>query len=139
MGEICLLGAVKMARQIRSKRLSASEVLSAHLQRIERINPKVNAIVTLAADQAIEHARRADQALAQGKTVGPLHGLPIAIKDLQPTRGIRTTFGSRIYKDFVPETDSLLVERIRNAGAIVIGKTNTPEFGAGSQTFNELF
>src|SRR6266849_2093742 len=139
MSDICLLSAVEMARQIRAKQLSAREALSAHLQRIECINPKVNAIVTLVADQAIDHARRADQALAQGKTAGPLHGLPIAIKDLQPTRGIRTTFGSRIYKNFVPETDSLLVERVRSAGAIVLGKTNTPEFGAGSQTFNEVF
>jgi amidase len=139
MSDICLLRAVEMARLIHSNQLSATEVLAAHLQRIERINPKVNSIVTLAADQAMDQSRRADEALASGKRVGPLHGLPIAIKDLQPTKGIRTTFGSRIYKDFVPETDSLLVERIKDAGAIVIGKTNTPEFGAGSQTFNEVF
>jgi amidase len=139
MSDICLLSAVEMARLIRSKQLSAREVLSAHLQRIERINPKVNAIVTLAADQAMDQARQADEALASGKKVGPLHGLPIAIKDLQPTKGIRTTFGSRIYKDFIPEADSLLVERTKDAGAIVIGKTNTPEFGAGSQTFNQVF
>ncbi len=137
--EICLLSAVEMARQIRTKRLSAAEVLSAHLERIERINPKVNAIVTLAVEQAIDRARQADEEFARGRTAGPLHGLPIAIKDLQLTKGIRTTFGSRIYQDFVPEQDTLLVERVRNAGAIVIGKTNTPEFGAGSQTFNEVF
>src|SRR5437879_11582933 len=137
--EICLLSAVEMARQIRAKRLSATEVLSAHLARIERINPKVNAIVTLAAEQAIDRARQADEELARGSPTGPLHGLPIAIKDLQLTKGIRTTFGSRIYQDFIPEQDTLLVERVRSAGAIVIGKTNTPEFGAGSQTFNEVF
>ncbi|MEO7146087.1 MAG: amidase, partial [Bryobacteraceae bacterium] len=86
-----------------------------------------------------ERARAADEALAGGAAPGPLHGLPIAHKDLQPTRGIRTTFGSRIYRDFVPDADSLLVERVRQAGAIAIGKTNTPEFGAGSQTFNDVF
>ena len=87
----------------------------------------------------MERASAADEALARGAAVGPLHGLPIAHKDLQPTKGIRTTFGSPIYKDFVPADDSLLVERLRAAGAIAIGKTNTPEFGAGSQTFNPVF
>jgi amidase len=77
--------------------------------------------------------------LAKGKLPGPLHGLPHAVKDLVPTAGIRTTFGSRIYKDFVPVTDGLIVERLKGAGAIIIGKTNTPEFGAGSHTFNEVF
>jgi amidase len=139
MSDICLLSAVEMARLIRSKQLSATELLAAHLQRIECINPRVNAIVTLAADQAMDQACQADKVWATEKRLGPLHGLPIAIKDLQPTKGIRTTFGSRIYKDFVPETDSLLVERVKDAGAIIVGKTNTPEFGAGSQTFNEVF
>lgn len=128
-----------MARRIRAKDLSAREALSAHLQQIERVNPRVNAIVTLIAEPALEQAQRADDDLARGATPGALHGLPIAHKDLQPTRGIRTTFGSRIYRDFVPAADSLLVERARKAGAILLGKTNTPEFGAGSQTFNEVF
>src|SRR6266403_4827980 len=88
---------------------------------------------------AVEKARLADQAMARGREVGPLHGLPIAHKDLQPTKGIRTTFGSPIFKDFIPAEDSLLVERLRQAGAILVGKTNTPEFGAGSQTFNPVF
>src|SRR5476649_1017346 len=87
----------------------------------------------------MERARIADESLALGRDIGPLHGLPIAHKDLQPTNGIRTTFGSPIYKDFVPTEDSLIVERLRHAGAIVVGKTNTPEFGAGSQTFNPVF
>ncbi|HLJ16896.1 MAG TPA: amidase [Bryobacteraceae bacterium] len=137
--EICQLSAAELARQIRIKQLSAREAVCAHLSQIERVNAKVNAIVTLIPEQAIERARQADEAQANGGPTGPLHGLPIAHKDLQPTAGIRTTFGSPIYKDFVPETDSLLVERIRDAGAIAIGKTNTPEFGAGSQTFNEVF
>jgi amidase len=113
--------------------------MTAHLTQIERVNPRVNAIVTLLADRAMESASAADEALARGEDVGPLHGLPIAHKDLQPTKGIRTTFGSPIYRDYVPADDSLLVERLRIAGAITIGKTNTPEFGAGSQTFNPVF
>jgi amidase len=137
--EICVLGAVELARLIRAKQLSAREVVGAHLAQIERVNPGVNAIVTLVAEQAMERARLADEELAHGRDVGPLHGLPIAHKDLQPTKGIRTTFGSPIYKDFVPAEDSLVVERLRRAGAIVVGKTNTPEFGAGSQTFNPVF
>ncbi len=139
MTEICTLSAVELARLIRAKELSARDVVGAHLTQIERVNPGVNAIVTLGADQAMERARVADEDLAHGRAVGPLHGLPIAHKDLQPTKGIRTTFGSPIYKDFVPSEDSLIVERLRNAGAIIVGKTNTPEFGAGSQTFNPVF
>src|SRR5947207_1046909 len=137
--DICTLGAIEMARLIRSKQLSARDVLSAHVDQIERVNPRVNAIVTLLADRAMDRASAADEALARGEEVGPLHGLPIAHKDLQPTKGIRTTFGSPIFKDFVPPEDSLIVERIRDAGAIVVGKTNVPEFGAGSQTFNPVF
>jgi len=137
--DICQLSAIEMAARIRAKHLSAREAVSAHLRQIDRVNPKVNAIVTLVAADALEHARRADEDQAHRASLGPLHGLPIAHKDLQPTKGIRTTFGSRIYKDFVPQEDSLLVERIAKAGAITLGKTNTPEFGAGSQTFNEVF
>ena len=137
--EICQLSAVELARLIRTKQLSARDVVSAHLAHIDRVNPTVNAIVTLVAERALERARLADEELAHGRAVGPLHGLPIAHKDLQPTNGIRTTFGSPVFRDFVPSEDSLLVERLRQAGAIVVGKTNTPEFGAGSQTFNPVF
>jgi amidase len=137
--DICQLSAIELARLIRAKELSARDVVGAHLTQIERVNPGVNAIVTLVGDRAMERARQADEQLAHGRLVGPLHGLPIAHKDLQPTKGIRTTFGSPIYRDFVPEADSLIVERLRRAGAIIVGKTNTPEFGAGSQTFNPLF
>ena len=133
------MSAVELARLIRAKELSAREVVGAHLAQIERVNPAVNAIVTLVGDQAMERAHLADEDFVRGREVGPLHGLPIAHKDLQPTKGIRTTFGSPIYKDFIPAEDSLLVERLRHAGAIVVGKTNTPEFGAGSQTFNPVF
>lgn len=139
MNEICALSAVEMAGLIRAGRLSARETLSAHLQQIEQVNPRVNAIVTLVAEQATRRAGEADEAQSRGETPGPLHGLPVAHKDLQPTSGIRTTFGSRIFRDLIPSTDSVLVERARAAGAITLGKTNTPEFGAGSQTFNEVF
>jgi len=139
MSEICFMQATELARRIRAGELSAREVMEAHLAQIDRINPKVNAIVTLLPEQAMEQAAAADEALARGEEVGPLHGLPIAYKDLTPTQGIRTTFGSPIYADFVPDHDALIVERLKNAGAITIGKTNTPEFGAGSQTYNEVF
>jgi len=114
--------------------------MEAHLAQIEKVNPRVNAIVTMIPpEQALDAATKADNVLARGEETGPLHGLPVAHKDLILTKGIRTTFGSRVFKDFVPEEDALIVERFRNAGAITIGKTNTPEFGAGSQTFNEVF
>src|SRR5260221_5314033 len=137
--DLCYLTAREMARLLRAKKLSARELLDAHRARIERLNPKVNAIVTLVADQARERAKQADEAMARGKPLGVLHGLPMAHKDLNETRGIRTTYGSRIFKDNVPTEDALIVELIRKAGAITFGKTNTPEFGAGSQTFNEVF
>lgn len=137
--EICFLTAIELARHIRAKELSATEVMEAHLTQIERVNPQVNAIVTFHPEQALEQARAADEALSHGEDVGPLHGLPVAHKDLTPTKGIRTTFGSLALQDFVPEEDALIVERLKKAGAITIGKTNTPEFGAGSQTYNEVF
>jgi amidase len=137
--ELCFSTAVELTRRIRGRDVSVTEVLQAHLAQIERVNPKVNAIVTLTAERALAEAREKDAALARGAAPGPLFGLPVAHKDLVPTRGIRTTYGSPIYRDHVPEQDALLVERLRAAGAVTLGKTNTPEFGAGSQTFNEVF
>ena len=137
--EIWFLTATELARCIRARDLSAKEVMEAHFAQIERVNPKVNAIVTLLPEKALEQASAADENLVRGKYAGPLHGLPIAHKDLVPTRGIRTTSGSLAFRDFVPQVDGLIVERLKQAGAITIGKTNTPEFGAGSQTFNEVF
>jgi amidase len=131
--------AVEMARLIRQRKLSAREALAEHLKQIERVNPRVNAIVTLVPDLATQAAAHADQMQAGGKTLGPLHGLPVAHKDLFETNGIRTTYGSPLFKDFVPTEDNIVVERMRRAGAIIVGKTNTPEFGAGSQTFNQVF
>src|SRR5436189_5855050 len=129
---VCFLSTVEMARLIRTKKLSAREALAAHLKQIERVNPKVNAIVTLVAELAAADAAKADEMQARKETLGPLHGLPVAHKDLLETRGIRTTFGSPLYKDYIPTEDDLLVERVRRAGAIIIGKTNTPEFGPRS-------
>jgi amidase len=133
------LPAIELARLIRSGALSARDAVSAHLARIEAVNSRVNAIVTLTADKAMSDARLADERFARGDELGPLHGLPIAHKDLQDTAGIRTTYGSPIFQDHVPSRDSPLVARLKRAGAITIGKTNTPEFGAGSQTFNPVF
>src|SRR5690349_10380528 len=124
---------------IRAKQVSAREVMQAHLAQIERVNPQVNAVVTLVADKAMADATAADEELARGKARGPLHGLPIAHKDLVATKGIRTTQGSPFYRDFVPDADAPLITVIRNGGAITLGKTNTPEFGAGSHTFNTIF
>ena len=137
--DICFLTAVEMRDLIHRKKLSAREVMSAHLAQIQRVNPQVNAIVTLVAEQATENARKADELQAKGTAPGALHGLPVVHKDLFETAGIRTTFGSRIFKDAVPTRDAIIVERINGAGAICVGKSNTPEFGAGSQTFNEVF
>jgi len=131
--------ATDLAARIRRREISAVEVMDAHLARIEQVNPQLNAIVTLDADGARRAAAEADRALASGATPGLLHGLPFAVKDLQDTAGMRTTYGSQVYRDHVPDEDSLTVARLRRAGAIVIGKTNTPEFGAGSQTFNAVF
>src|SRR6202045_2019295 len=136
---ICFMSAVEMAGMIRAKKLSAREALAAHLKQIDRVNPKVNAIVTLVAEMAAEAATRADEMQARGEKPGPLHGLPVAHKDLIETRDIRTTFGSPLFKDHIPTEDNILLERMRRAGAIIVGKTNTPEFGAGSQTFNTVF
>ncbi len=138
--EICYMTAIELVQRIRAGELSCREVMQAHLDQIDRLNPVVNAIVTrIPSDQALEMADAADRMLAEGHDSGPLHGLPIAHKDLVPTQGLRTTLGSPIYKDFVPNHDALIVERLKKAGAITIGKTNTPEFGAGSQTFNQVF
>ena len=137
--DLCFVPAAELAARLRRKELSAREVMAAHLARIERLNPRVNAIVTLVAEQALEAAAAADEALAHGHVPGALHGLPIAHKDLFATKGIRTTLGSRIMADFIPDEDAPVVAREKAAGAITIGKTNTPEFGAGSQTYNDVF
>jgi amidase len=138
--EICFLRAKELLGLMREKKLSAREVMQAHLKQIERINPKVNAIVTLVPEeQLMAQALAADEALAKGNWLGPLHGLPVGVKDLHPTKGIRTTHGSPLHRDDIPDFDCLVVEREKKAGGIVIGKTNVPEWGLGSQTFNPVF
>jgi amidase len=139
MTELVDRSAVELARLIRQRELSARELLAASLARIDAVNEQVNAIVTLVPEMAHEWAAAADDAVAAGFELGPLHGLPIAHKDLESTAGIRTTLGSPLFADFVPREDGLVVQRLRAAGAVTIGKTNTPEFGAGSQTFNAVF
>jgi amidase len=136
---LCFLSATELAQMIRLKKVAAREVMAAHLAQIERVNPAVNALVTVVAEQAMEQAHLADEALARGTPLGPLHGLPVAHKDLHETKGLRTTYGSPLFRDFIPAQDAIIVERIKQAGAITVGKTNTPEFGAGSQTFNTVF
>jgi amidase len=134
--DLCFSGARRLAQMIRARKVSASEVMRAFIARIERVNPKVNAIVTFLPEQALKEAKKLER---KGARFGPLAGLPIAYKDLVETKGIRTTKGSLVYRDHVPSEDHSLVERLRAAGAITLGKTNTPEFGAGSQTFNAVF
>jgi amidase len=138
--DIVMMDAVALGSVIHSRQVSCVEVMSAYLDHIEKLNPKVNAIVALQ-DRAglLVQARERDAQLARGESMGPLHGFPHAVKDLQPVKGIRSTQGSPIFKDFVPAADSLLVERLRKAGAIIIGKTNTPEFGLGSHTYNPVY
>ena len=135
MSDLVFTPAVKLVRLLRARKLSASEVMRAFIAQIERVNPKVNAIVTFLPEQALAAARAMDRK----KTGSVFGGLPIAYKDLVPTKGIRTTFGSPIFEKNVPSEDHVIVERLSAAGAITIGKTNTPEFGAGSQTFNAVF
>lgn len=137
--ELCLLPAVDQADLLRRREVSVTELVAAHLERVAAVNPRLHAIVTLTPDDALAAAAEADAALARGHPVGPLHGLPVAHKDLQDTRGVRTTYGSTVFADHVPDADSAVVERVRAAGAISLGKTNTPEFGTGSQTYNAVF
>jgi len=138
--DLCFTDSTELVGLLRTKKVSAVEVMKAHLNQIARVNSRVNAIVTLVEEeQALAEARSADESLAKGTWLGPLHGLPIGVKDLHPTKGIRTTFGSPLHQNNIPQADCLLVEREKKAGGIVIGKTNVPEFGLGSQTFNKVF
>src|SRR5882757_5926609 len=136
MTSLCDLSATEQSALIQNGELSARELLAASLARIEATNGQVNAIVTLAAEAA---AHAADEAFAAGRLLGPLHGLTLAVKDLHATGGMRTTYGSPALADFVPDADELIVARMRAAGAVIVGKSNTPEFGAGSHTFNAVF
>src|SRR5438445_3177794 len=138
--DICFLSATDLAHLYRARKVSPLEVMQAVLARIDAVNPAVNAYVTVARESALTAARKATRALGRkGTPLPPLHGIPVSIKDLTSTKGIRTTWGSLIYQDHVPNEDDLVVQRLKAAGAIVVGKTNTPEFGAGGNTFNAVF
>jgi amidase len=138
--EICFMSGRELAGLIRARKLSAREVMAAHLERIARVNPRVNAIVAKLDDDAcLALADEADRRLAKGDKVGPLHGLPIAFKDLEAAVGFPFTRGSLIFKDDRPAEDAVLVERLRKAGVVPIGKTNVPEFGMGSHTYNKVY
>jgi len=131
--------AVTLAGLLRAREVSAREVVTAHIERIERVDPAVNAVVTRCFERALATAAAADESLARGGPAGLLHGLPVAHKDLADTAGVRTTYGSPLFASHVPDRDALIVERMAGAGAISLGKTNTPEFGAGSHTVNAVF
>jgi amidase len=139
MNDLPLRSARQLARLLESREASAVEVLDAHLARIERFNPRLNAIVTLDAEGARRQAQAIDARRARGESLGPFAGLPIAIKDMDPVKGMRTTLGCTVYRDWVPDYDSLIVERLRAHGLVILGKTNTPELAMGAQTFNRVF
>jgi len=137
--DLCAFDAVTLAGMLRRREVSAREVAAAHIGRIEAVDGSVNAVVTRCFDRALTRAAEADDALARGEVLGLLHGLPVAHKDLAETAGVRTTYGSPLFAGHVPDFDALQVERMSRAGAISLGKTNTPEFGAGSHTVNPVF
>jgi amidase len=137
--DLCFTPATELARLYRARKASPLEVMQAVLDRIDAVNPAVNAYVTVARESALRAARAATRALKRGAKLPPLFGVPVSIKDLTPTKGIRTTWGSKIFERHVPGEDALVVERLKSAGAILLGKTNTPEFGAGANTFNAVF
>jgi amidase len=137
--DLTFLAAGELIKLYRTRRVSPLEVMQALLARIDAVNPRVNAIVTLARDAALWNARRATATLKRGATLPPLFGVPVTIKDVTPTAGIRTTQGSKLFEDHVPVEDALVVQRLKAAGAIVLGKTNTPEFAFGPNTVNALF
>ncbi len=139
MDDLCLRGAVDLAGLLRRREVSAREVISAHIDRIEAFDPVINAIVTRTFESALARAEAADEAMARDRPLGLLHGLPVAHKDLTETAGVRTTYGSPLFADHVPDRDALVVQRMAQAGAISLGKTNTPEFGLGSHTVNPVF
>ena len=136
--ELAYTPAYRLAELVAQKKLSPVELTEVYLGRIDELDPKLNAYITVAADEAMASAKAAEQAVADGEELGPLHGVPISVKDLEMTAGMRTTFGSLIFKDHVPDSDSGTAERVRKSGAIILGKTNTPEFGQSGTTENRL-
>lgn len=138
MTDLATLNAVDMRRRLERRDITAEALIGACLDRVERYDGRLGAICTLSST-ALEEARELDRRTAAGEPQGPLHGIPVGIKDVTETAGMRTTYGSPVYADHVPDEDALVVERLKNAGAIILGKTNTPEFATGGNTFNEVF
>jgi amidase len=136
---ICWLPVREQAALVRAGTIAARELVSIYLERIGSLNPALNALVTVDAERALREAALADQAQARGEPLGPLHGLPVAFKDTHDTAGMRTTYGSPLFADHVPDADDPVVERMRRAGVVTVGKTNVPEFAAGGHTFNQVF
>jgi aspartyl-tRNA(Asn)/glutamyl-tRNA(Gln) amidotransferase subunit A len=137
--ELCYMPAMELELAIRSKKVSPVEVVDAMLARIERLNPRLNAYCTVTATAARAAAKEAETAVLRGDALGMLHGIPVSIKDLVATQGVRTTHGSKLYEQFIPDEDAPVVERLKRAGAIILGKTNTPEFGHKAITDNRVF
>ena len=137
--DIYWMDAVALAQEISEKKLSPVEVVNSFFERIGKINPKINAYITLMVDSALAEAKKAEDSMMKGEELGPLHGVPVSIKDLIFTKGVRTTMGSKLLEDFVPQEDAVQVERLKKAGAIILGKTNTPEFGLKMLTDNRIF
>ncbi|MHA1255794.1 MAG: amidase, partial [Promethearchaeota archaeon] len=137
--DICFMSAYDMLDAIKSQELTSEDITEALIERIEKINPIVNAYCTTTFDLAREMAKNADNAVKKGEPLGVLHGIPTSIKDLMMTKGIRTTYGSLLHVDFIPEEDDIAVKRLFEAGAVMIGKSNTPEFGHIALTNNKLF
>ena len=137
--ELLKLSAVELRRRIGSKEISPVELLEACLARIEAINPAVNAVTAMCVPRARKEAKAAEKAAMRGEPLGLLHGLPTGIKDLEETKDLLTTYGSPLYRDFVPTWDNVMVARVRAACAVVVGKTNVPEFGAGSNSRNPVW
>src|SRR5260221_6915820 len=138
MDDLAERSATELARLVRSREVSPVEVVEACLARVESFTPAVNAVVTLN-PRALDEAGELELRLVRGEEVGLLAGLPVGIKDVTPVAGLRTTYGSALYRDHVPTEDALVVRRLREAGAVILGKTNCPEFAAGGNTFNEVF
>lgn len=137
--DICFMSACDMAEKIRTQELSALEITETIIERIEKINPIINAYCTTTFDIAREMAKKADERVKNNEDLPPLNGLPTSIKDLVPVKGVRTTYGSKIFEHFIPDEDAVVVTRLKEAGCVILGKTNTPEFGFKGATDNLIF
>lgn len=137
--DICFMSAFDMREKIKTQELSSTEITETIIERIEKINPIINAYCTPTFELARETAKKADEIVKKGEKLGLLHGIPTSIKDLMQIKGIRTTYGSKLYEDFIPEQDDIAVQRLIKAGSVILGKTNTPEFGSIALTNNKLF